>query len=219
MSIASQIERLQEVRNEMRDVLINWGIITEVTADFDDMLTELAAVVVNGTVNVILDIAHPSAAVIPGLYKGGEVKIDPQEKTVTTNGEVIPDSGKVLSKVVVSVDNTPILQDKSVTPTKSPQTINPDTGFDGLLKVIVNAIPDAYQNVSNVSAGAGDVLAGKIIVDSTGKEIAGAMVENGAVAATIDGLNVTEYIIPGGHHSGIGKVSLTNDIENALASL
>ena len=44
------------------------------------------------------------------------------------------------------------------------------------------------------------------------------MANNGAIAATIDGLTVTSYEVPAGYTSG-GTVSLTNDIETALAAI
>jgi hypothetical protein len=45
------------------------------------------------------------------------------------------------------------------------------------------------------------------------------MPNKGAVTATIDGLTVTEYRIPGGCHDGSGTVSLTDDIETRLAKI
>lgn len=68
--------------------------------------------------------------------------IQTEEKAVTTNGSVTPTSGKYLSKVTVNVQ--PSLQEKTVTPTKSVQTITADSGNDGLSKVIVNPISDEY---------------------------------------------------------------------------
>lgn len=40
-----------------------------------------------------------------------------------------------------------------------------------------------------------------------------------AVSATIDGLTTLSYTIPAGYHNGSGKVSLTGDIEAALAAI
>lgn len=96
-----------------------------------------------------------------------------QEKTVdlamaSGNQIISPDAGKNLSKVTVTKPSTlvagnikkdvniggvtgtlepqtaPKLQTKTVTPTKSQQNVSPDSGYDGLSGVTVNAIPDNY---------------------------------------------------------------------------
>ena len=109
------------------------------------------------------------------------------------------------------------LETKNATPTKSPQTISPSTG-KLLSSVSVAAIPDAYQDVTGVTAVAADVLTGKVIVSATGKEITGSMANNGAISGTIDGLTTTSYSVPAGYTSG-GSVSLTSAIEEALAAI
>ena len=63
------------------------------------------------------------------------------------------------------------------------------------------------------------MLAGKKIVDATGATVTGSMTNNGAVSGSIDGLTVTSYTIPAGYHNGTGKVTLTDDIANALAAI
>lgn len=111
-----------------------------------------------------------------------------------------------------------VLETKTVTPTKSAQDITPTAG-KVLSKVTVEAIPDKYQDVSGVTATAANVLDGTYFVDKTGALVEGTMPDKGAVTATIDGLTTTSYTIPAGKHNGSGKVSLTNDIEDALAAI
>lgn len=67
-----------------------------------------------------------------------------QVKIVNTNGDVLPSEGYCgLEKVTVNVP-APTLQTKTVTPTKSQQTVTPDSNYNGLSQVTVNAIPNEY---------------------------------------------------------------------------
>lgn len=109
------------------------------------------------------------------------------------------------------------LEEKAATPTKKAQDITPTAG-KVLSKVTVAAIPAAYQDVTGVTATAADVLVGKKIVDAEGTVITGTMADNGTITATIDGLTTTSYTIPAGKTSG-GTISLTDDIETALAAI
>lgn len=64
---------------------------------------------------------------------------------------------------------------KTVTPTKSEQTAVAKGVFTtGIVKV--GAIPAAYQDVTGVTAAAGDVVSGKKIVSSTGAVVNGTLV-------------------------------------------
>ena len=219
MSIQTEISRLQNLRNTLRTKLVALGLVVS-TANLDDCVTAVDGIASNGAVSKTLDATTKSYTVPKGYHDGnGKVQIVGEEKTVSANGTYTPASGKVLTKVTVAVENSPTLQEKSVTPTKSAQTVTPDSGYDGLSKVSVGAIPANYADVDGVTAAAGDVLANKIFVNAKGVETAGTMQDNGAVSASIDGLSTTSYTIPAGKHSGTGKVTLTDAIETALAAI
>lgn len=171
---------------------------SSVTAGAGDVLTGKIFVTADGTVT-------------PGeMVNNGAVN---KTLDVTTISYTIPKgyhSGSGTVKLV--------LETKTVTPTKSVQEVTPASG-KVLSKVTVAAIPDKYQDVSGVTTTAANVLDGTYFVDNAGALTEGTMPENGAVNASIDGLTTTSYTIPAGHHNGNGKVSLTNDIENALAAI
>lgn len=131
----------------------------------------------------------------------------------TGNQEYTVPAGKHSGTGKVSV----MLETKSATPTEAAQDITPTKG-KVLGKVTVGAIPDKYKDVSGVTAGAADVLDGKFIVLADGSKVEGTMANNGAISKTIDGLTQTSVAIPEGYTSG-GTVSLTDDIENALAAI
>lgn len=129
------------------------------------------------------------------------------------NQEYTVPAGKHSGAGKVSV----VLETKTATPSEAEQDITPTKG-KVLGKVTVGAIPAKYKDVSGVTAGAADVLDGKFIVLSDGSKVEGTMANNGAIAKTIDGLTQTSAAIPAGYTSG-GTVSLTDDIETALAAI
>lgn len=247
-----------------------------------------------GTVTTILDTTNTSQTIEKGYHSGsGEVAIVLEEKSATPSTatqEIVPTSGKVLSKVTVNpipskfadlstatatadkvlegssiavlikdeygtvtgneivygtmTDNGAVsetldttktsctvpkgyhngsgtvkitTEEKSVTPTKSAQTITPASG-KVLSKVTVDAIPDNFTDSSDATAQAADILTGETAYINNVK-VTGTMANNGSVTASIDGLTVLSYTIPKGYHDGTGTVSLDDSIEQALAAI
>ena len=192
MSIATELSRIQTDRNTIRTKLVELGLAS--SSDNLDALAEAIADMVNcGAVSI--EIKEGQTYTIPKGYHPGTGKV-----------VGIPDTEKYK------------LQAKNVTPTKKAQSIAPDAGYYGLSGVSVGAIPDIYQDTSKVTAAAGDVLSGKIIVLANGTVVTGTMANNGKITKTIDGLTTTSVTLSEGYISG-GTVSLTADIEEALAAI
>lgn len=85
----------------------------------------------------------------------------------------LPVAGKYCNQdiIITATGGTPTLQNKTVTPTETAQTVTPDTGYDGLAKVDVNAIPDQYLAEAEVVAQ--DTLIANILTALEGKAAGG----------------------------------------------
>lgn len=111
-----------------------------------------------------------------------------------------------------------VLEAKDVIPSKKAQDVAPTAG-KVLNKVTVAAIPDKYQDVTGVTAVAGDILTGKNIVGTDGSVIEGAMADNGAVEKVLDVTTGNQsYTIPAGYHNGEGIVSIAVESKTATPS-
>ena len=182
MSISTELTRLQTARNRLRTKLIALGLVTA-TAKLDDCATAVDGITNQGAVSATVQ--EGDTFTIPAGYHNG--------------------SGTVSG---VAGGGNYKLQSKTVAPTKAQQAVTPDSGYYGLSDVTVSAIPDAYQDVSSVTATAADTLTGKVFVTSDGTVTTGTMANNGAVTKALD-TATTSYTIPKGYHSGAGKVSVT----------
>lgn len=190
-NIATQITRITNDRNTIRNKMIDFGL-AEPTANLDTL-----------------------AAAIDGIVNQGAVSAEVQEGDTYTIPKGYHNGSGTVSGVAGGGNYK--LQSKSITPTKSQQNVTPDAGFFGLSDVTVAAIPAAYQDVSSVTAVAGDVLANKIIVTADGSVTTGTMPNNGAVSQKLD-TATTSYTVPAGYHSGTGTVSIATETKSATPS-
>ena len=191
MSTATEIARLQAARNTIRNKMVIFGL-GESTDLLDDLADEIDGIANQGAVSATVQ--EGDTYTIPAGYHNG--------------------SGTVSG---VSGGGNYTLQSKGpITPTKSSQSITADNGYYGLSGVSIAAIPEAYQDVSSVTATAGDVLSPKIIVTANGTTTAGTMTNNGAVSKSLDATTGNQsYTVPAGYHNGSGTVSITLETKSA----
>lgn len=191
MSTATEISRLTDARNTIRDKMIELGLSTS-TAKLDALATAVDGITNRGAISATVQ--EGDTYTIPAGFHNG--------------------SGTVSG---ISGGGNYTLQSKTATPTKSQQSVAPDSGYYGLSGVTIAPIPEAYQNVSAVTAGDEDVLSGKVIVDATGESVTGTMPNNGAVSKTLDATSGNQtYTVPKGFHSGSGSVGIV--LENKTAT-
>lgn len=183
-NIALSIESITNSRNTIRNKLIDFGL-----AQSNDQLAALATA-------------------INGIVDNGSVQANVKEGETYSIPKGYHDGSGTVSGVAGGGNYN--LQSKTVTPTKAQQPITADEGYYGLSDVTVKAIPEAYQDVTAVTATAADVLATKVIVNATGKVTTGTMPNNGAVSKTLDAAT-TSYAVPAGYHSGTGSVRIVTE--------
>lgn len=127
---------------------------------------------VNGSVSGNISTKDGTVTIPEGYTTGGNVGIDSTEKAKIIPGNIR--SGVSVLGVVGSMSTTEGVnaQEKNVTPTKSAQTVTPDTGYNYLSSVKVAAIPEQYITTTDANATADDIKNGKTAYVN-GKKVTG----------------------------------------------
>ena len=160
-------------KNEKHNTIYEFDTLTNTIKKLDielpDKMHSIAAATVNDKIYLFggygssrgenfIQIFNPKTSVLitskdgetlptNGKYCVDDIVVQPalEIKTITSNGEILPSENYCgFEKVTVNVQTAPTLQSKTVTPTKSQQSVSPDSGYDGLSGVTVEAIPPNY---------------------------------------------------------------------------
>jgi hypothetical protein len=143
-----------------------------------------------------------------------------QTYTATKN-----DGTKVTGTLVPQV--APTLQSKTVSPSTSQQTVSPDSGYDGLSQVTVNAMPSGSATTPATTITANptiSVSASGLITASVNKtqgvtpSVTAGYVSSGTSGTiTVNGSNTSQLTVYNGAHHAVSSgytvtVSLTNPV-------
>lgn len=133
--VANQVELLEQITIALEGKAAGGGIDTsDATA-------------------VASDILSGKTAYAKGSKVTGTFTIDSELST----------QDNLISQIQTALQNKasasePVLQEKTATPTTATQSVTPDSGYDGLSKVTVNAIPTATQATPSISVNSSGLI-------------------------------------------------------------
>lgn len=127
---------------------------------------------VNGAVSGNISTKDGTVSVPEGYTPGGTVGIDSTEKAKIIPGNIRQGVTVLGVTGTMSPSEGVNAQSKTVTPTKSEQVIQPDSGYTHLAQVTVAAIPAAYITTTDANATEDDIKSGKTAYVN-GKKVTG----------------------------------------------
>ena len=194
MSIASEITRITNLRNKIKAKLVEWGLVQS-TANLESCANAID--VLNGYTDVSATIKEGDTYTIPRGFHNG--------------------TGTVSA---VGGGGNYELQSKTVSPSYTDVVVTPDVGKYGLDSVTVRPIPANLKDVTFVTATANGVLEGTVFVDSNGNQVAGKMKDKLNYQEAFNPLTTSSISLEAGYYHGNNVlITITDDIENALAEI
>lgn len=202
-----------------------------------DFESEIASIQTGSTITLQSKTATPtksSQTIVPDANYGGLSSVTIEsipDKYITTDdatataSDILKDKTAYVNGVKLQgtfTAPTTSLQNKTITPTKSEQTIRADAGYDGLESVKVGAIPTEYVNTSSGTATGADILEGKTAY-AKGTLITGTLTSssitiavNGTTSSETTGTLYNEITVKVPTKGGITEISTTDEMNSLL---
>lgn len=158
MSIASEISRISQNVADSLDAVAAKGVTVPVGSTSDDLPDLIAQITGGGSGGIVIsDTPDPAGGTVRTITA---VEIS-GTKQITANGTGI-DVAEYATVDVAVPSSAPNLQAKNnIAPSTSSQTIQPDSGYDGLSSVQINAMPTgSVTSPSTISGTAATVSTG-----------------------------------------------------------
>ena len=140
MSIASEISRIQQNVSDSLSAVAAKGVTVPQGSNSDDLPELIAQIQQGGSGGIVITDTQDAAGGTVRTITAVEIS---GTKSITTNG--VQDVTEYAAVNVQVPSSQPNLQSKiNIAPTESSQTITPDTGYDGLSSVQIDAISSSY---------------------------------------------------------------------------
>lgn len=202
-----------------------------------DFESEIASIQTGSTITLQTKTATPTKStqtILPDTGYGGlsSITIEPIPDKYITTDDATATASDILKDKTAYVNGTklqgtftvptPTLQSKTITPSKSEQTVQADSGYDGLKSVKVEAIPSEYINTTDGTATGSDILKGKTAY-AKGTLITGTLTAssitiavNGTTSSETTGTLYNEITVNVPTKGGITEISTTDEMNSLL---
>lgn len=227
-TIASQIERIKGAKSVLAKLAARLGFYPTETAAEAELIGDIAEsldkieAVSSSELNAGVPAADGGSTKAPKGYYPGEFTITNLTPNNVRNGVTIMGiEGSMSGTEGIN------LQEKSVDPNRTTQQITPDSGYNGLSKVTVSAIPNKLQDVEGIAAPNSVLSSAKTYkenADGTFTLTSGTIADygpaDGQKTIEIDGTETTnkEYIsLPRGYYAD--GLNVTVDYSKLVTTL